>query len=1009
MMRTIVCSLLAVVGWGAPFGKVVPIGGHAADLALDERRGVIYVANLGASRVEVISTADNVLKAPIQVPLRPNGLALSLNQRYLVVTHFGPANGVTILDLDGNTQRQISLPQEALGAAFGADGLAIVATAKDIRTLDPASGQTQILATLAGLTIGKVPSPFGTFPPEISRASVTASADGKVIYGLVEAGGNTKSLVFTYRVLTQVLDLTAITSAPPLGPRVVSLSKDASRQLIGWGLSDNRSFLLAQFPNASGRFNIGSHVIDNKRGLIYAQVQEAVAAPAVGQTAVTVEPERILQVVDGDNLTIRERLLLSENLAGRSVLSSDEETMYSVSDSGLMVLPVGRLAQEHRLAAAQEDLVFRGSFCERTRSSQVIDIVNPGGGRTPFRLETTARGISFSPASGVTPARVTVEVDFQAFAGNRGTTSAVVELRSSQAVNIPAGFRVLVNNREPDQRGTFVNVPGKLVDIVADPGRDRVYIVRQDKNQVLVYHAGSYELIKILRTGNTPMQATMTQDRRHLIVANDNSQIANVFDLDTLEATPHIVFPGGHYPRSIAVSNNAILAACRVAGPKNTVDAIDMRTRSASELPDLGLFENKIDISSVLAASPSGKSVFLAQADGTLAVYDATANAFTTSRKDLTSLGGGYAALSDNRFVVENTIINQSLVAVNRLDSSFGTASGVAIFEGLGIRTNQATFAGPGTIHRLDPETGETIRPTRTVEAPLITTTVAVGAPTIIPLPGPVETKLAGFTRTLAPLEHRRTLAALTVSGFSVFGADYDAAVTPPRITGVVNSADGATAVAPGSLIRITGENLSPVNAVTGGASLPTLLGESCMQVNGIPVPMSQVSADRIEAQLPFNVSGDGALILRTPGGVSQSFQFPIRQGAPGVFRTVTVESESGLPAVYRLKNLEPVTLSNPIHPEEEIAIVLTGLGRTSPALEAGSPAPSDPLALPLVKYAVFLGGRELLATAAAVPGKVGTYEIVARVPKGVPTGMQVPLAIRQDGYETSILVRVVE
>jgi len=46
--------------------------------------------------------------------------------------------------------------------------------------------------------------------------------------------------------------------------------------------------------------------------------------------------------------------------------------------------------------------------------------------------------------------------------------------------------RLLINTRIPDNRGTIFNVPGKIVDVLADPVRNRFYVIRQDKNLVLI-------------------------------------------------------------------------------------------------------------------------------------------------------------------------------------------------------------------------------------------------------------------------------------------------------------------------------------------------------------------------------------------------------------------------------------------------------------------------------------------------------------------------------------------
>jgi hypothetical protein len=63
---------LATVGWSATFGTVVSIGGHASDLALDEPRGVLYIANFTANRVEVMSLSSNAIRTSINVAAQPS-------------------------------------------------------------------------------------------------------------------------------------------------------------------------------------------------------------------------------------------------------------------------------------------------------------------------------------------------------------------------------------------------------------------------------------------------------------------------------------------------------------------------------------------------------------------------------------------------------------------------------------------------------------------------------------------------------------------------------------------------------------------------------------------------------------------------------------------------------------------------------------------------------------------------------------------------------------------------
>ncbi len=79
LMRFLALVLaLCPAAWGSGFfGKVVPIGGHASDIALDEGRGVLYIANYTANRIEVMSTADQSIGTSINVPF-PGSLRTSI-------------------------------------------------------------------------------------------------------------------------------------------------------------------------------------------------------------------------------------------------------------------------------------------------------------------------------------------------------------------------------------------------------------------------------------------------------------------------------------------------------------------------------------------------------------------------------------------------------------------------------------------------------------------------------------------------------------------------------------------------------------------------------------------------------------------------------------------------------------------------------------------------------------------------------------------------------------------
>src|ERR1035438_663716 len=102
----------APLAGAAAFGTVVSIGGQASDIALDETRGVVYVANFAANRIDVVSTSDNTIHSSMNVAPQPGALALSRDAHYLLAAHYGnwaPAdpqrNLITLIDLTNGARQ----------------------------------------------------------------------------------------------------------------------------------------------------------------------------------------------------------------------------------------------------------------------------------------------------------------------------------------------------------------------------------------------------------------------------------------------------------------------------------------------------------------------------------------------------------------------------------------------------------------------------------------------------------------------------------------------------------------------------------------------------------------------------------------------------------------------------------------------------------------------------------------------------------------------------------------
>jgi uncharacterized protein (TIGR03437 family) len=1025
LMAVVGVMLMANSARAGTFGQVVVIGGEAADIALDEARGVLYVANFTANRIDVMSLDNHQIQTSINVPAQPSSISMSPDGHWLLAANYGnntaPAsatNALTLIDLTANNAKQtFALGNPPLGVAFGLDNRALVVTTQEFILFDPALGTTQVLQTITQVATNALPQPAQSFPGNIVQASVTASRDGTTIAGF---GGTSPYLLFRYNVVSHAISGSFYTSSPAAGPRVVSLSDDGSLTSIAWWVMDANFITTAQYGNPAGLLNVGSHVIDSSRNLIYAQI------PVSGTSATANTTPPVLLVVDSDNLTVRQQIKLPENLAGKSLLSADHNTMYSISDSGVMILPVGSFNSAPRVVASAQDLVFRGNLCVRSIISQTLDITDPGGGNTPFTISTTTSGINVSPSSGVTPATVTVSVDPNAFQAQKGTVTASLNISSNTAVNMPASVRVLINSEDPSQRGSFVNIPGTVVDILADPKRNVYYILRQDNNQVLIFNATNNTQTGTLRTCTTPRGMAITFDQQYLLVGCDNSHYMDWYDLDLLQAQPPIAFPGD-YVQSVAASANAILVHLRSGtGGTPGLGQVDLASRTGTRLKSLGVYQNTLPPDTVLASSGNGSNILIASADGSVMLYDANVGSFTVSRKDFSSLGGAYAASSFNQYVVGTNILDGSGVPIGTLPGAAGSSSGFAFVNVSGYYTTAPNATSPGVIAQVNLSNGGLIQPTALVEAPLLgstpaattgtnttnttnctgtTTTNCTTTTTLLFSPSIASV----WTRSLAPLPSQTEIVSLSTSGLTVLPWNYSASVPTPKITSVVSAADGKSPIAPGGLIEVLGMNLSPTNVATNQMPLPTALANSCLTVNGQPVPIVFVSPNEINAQLPLQAVGNETFIVHTPGGTSDNFNVVIAPNAPAIFLTGVSGPDTNVPTLIRAANNLLVTDSNPVHRGDMLVIYLTGLGQTNPAVTAGQPSPSNPLATTVTPPIVTLGGQNLPVVFSGLsPGEIGVYQINVDVPGATPLGLSVPLTITQSGFSTTINVRVV-
>lgn len=221
------------------------------------------------------------------------------------------------------------------------------------------------------------------------------------------------------------------------------------------------------------------------------------------------------------------------------------------------------------------------------------------------------------------------------------------------------------------------------------------------------------------------------------------------------------------------------------------------------------------------------------------------------------------------------------------------------------------------------------------------------------------------------------------------------AAVELSAVTNAASFAEGG--VAPGQIVSLFGSQIGPVQGIQPGLDasgrLPSYVGNTIVLFGGLPAPLFFVRGDQINAQVPYGVAGSGTVDVQViSNGVATNVQqVRVQAASPGLFgfsdgsnRVIAVNSDGSINSA-----------SNAARRGDFITLYATGGGLTSPAVDEGVPAPSNPLALTRLPVRVRFGGIEQQPFFAGLaPGFAGLLQINIFVPENAPTGSAVPLSL---------------
>jgi len=198
-------------------------------------------------------------------------------------------------------------------------------------------------------------------------------------------------------------------------------------------------------------------------------------------------------------------------------------------------------------------------------------------------------------------------------------------------------------------------------------------------------------------------------------------------------------------------------------------------------------------------------------------------------------------------------------------------------------------------------------------------------------------------------------------------------AVAQPTINSVVNGASFQPLVSPGSLVSVFGVNLAPSTEAAPAVPLPTMINGVSVEVEGVAAPLYFVSDEQINAQIPFETSGDRvSFVVVTPQGRSPEFVVGLQSTAPGIF-TASADGR-GAPLLFDAG----FNLTDTVQSDQRFILYATGLGAAEPVGETGAGgAGSEPLNRVIETPEVYIGQqRATVEFAGLAPGFVGVYQV---------------------------------
>lgn len=213
-----------------------------------------------------------------------------------------------------------------------------------------------------------------------------------------------------------------------------------------------------------------------------------------------------------------------------------------------------------------------------------------------------------------------------------------------------------------------------------------------------------------------------------------------------------------------------------------------------------------------------------------------------------------------------------------------------------------------------------------------------------------------------------------------------DVFLHPYGILNAANFAPPSNPIAAGELVTLFGSNLASATQLAS-APFPSEFAGVKVLINGLAAPIVSISPTQVSAIVPWSFSDAYASVkVVNNSRESNAVTMYTNAYAPGVFSL----TQDGLGYGAALHpDYSVVTAGNPAHPNETIALFLTGLGAVKPSISDGAVGPTDPLSiLPSDAVWIYVAGKRATVTYAGLaPGLAGLYQVNFTIPSATKAG----------------------